>query len=96
MTGMTPSWSVRGGRSTRIERIGKDIKRRSKTRLKKIDGKTGAKDMWTAVRQLTGRQHQQPVVDGVTAESLNDHYAAISTDSTPQATRQLHRASIHF
>ena len=65
-----------------VERIGKDIKRRSKTRLMKIDGKTGAKDMWTAVRQLTGRQHQQPVVDGVTAESLNDHYAAISTDST--------------
>ena len=45
--------------------------------------------MWTAVRQLTGRQHQQPVVDGVTAESLNDHYAAISTDSTySQPTRK--------
>jgi len=55
----------------------------------KIDGKIGAKDMWTAVRQLTGRQHQQPVVDGVTAESLNDHYAAISTDSTySQPTRK--------
>ena len=83
-----------------VERIGKDIKRRSKTRFMKIDGKIGAKDMWTAVRQLTGRQQQQPVVDGVTAESLNDHYAAIFTDhlfpTNPQATRQLHRASIHF
>jgi len=65
-----------------VERIGNDIKRRSKTRFMKIDGKTGAKDMWTAVRQLTGRQCQHPVVDGVTAESLNDHYPAISSDST--------------
>jgi len=66
-----------------VERIGNDIKRRSKTRFMKIDGKTGAKDMWTAVRQLTGRQHQQPVVDGVTAESLNDHYALPSPLTPP-------------
>jgi len=36
--------------------------------------------MWTAVRKLTGR-HQEPAdIEGVTAESLNDHYAANSTD----------------
>ena len=38
--------------------------------------------MWTAVRQLLGRQHEETAVDGVTAESLNDHYAAISTDNS--------------
>jgi len=74
---------MRAGRVEEAGALAKDIKHRSKTRFMKIDGKTGAKDMWTAVRQLTGHQHQQPpVVDGVTAESLNDHYPAISTDST--------------
>jgi len=37
--------------------------------------------MWTAVRQLTGRQKAvASLVHGVTAETLNEHYAAISTD----------------
>jgi len=39
------------------------------------------KRMWTVVRQLTGRrQTTASVVDGITAETLNEHYAAISTD----------------
>ena len=33
------------------------------------------------MRELTGRKRQVAVVDGITAQSLNDHYAAISTDS---------------
>jgi len=45
-----------------------------------IDGRVDAKGMWAAVRQLTGRQQDTPQVDGVTAESLNEHYA--STYST--------------
>ena len=36
--------------------------------------------MWAAVRQLTGRQQRTGPVDGITAESLNNHYAAISSD----------------
>ena len=62
--------------------IGEDMTRHSKTRLGKIGGRTDAKDMWAAVRQLTGRQQEAAAVDGVTAESLNSHYAAISTDSS--------------
>ena len=62
------------------KRIGLDMTRHSKTRLSKIGGRTDAKDMWAAVRQLTGRQQEAAAVDGVTAESLNSHYAAISTD----------------
>ena len=61
------------------ERIGKDIERRGKARLSRINGKTDAKEMWAAVRQLTGRQQEAGVVAGITAESLNEHYAAIST-----------------
>jgi len=63
------------------ERIGKDISRHSRSHLKTINGKTDAKDMWTAVRQLTGRQQDTGPIAGITAESLNSHYATISTDS---------------
>jgi len=38
------------------------------------------KDMWAAVRQLTGRQQRAGVVDRVSADSLNSHYAEMSTD----------------
>ena len=37
--------------------------------------------MWAAVRQLTGRQQEVTAVDEITAETLNGHYSAISTDS---------------
>ena len=75
---------MRAGRveavSALSERIGKEITWRCKKRLGKINGKTDAKDMWAAVRQLTGRQQEAAIVDRITAESLNDHYTAISTD----------------
>ena len=61
-------------------RIGKDMTQHGKTRLCKIGGKVDAKEMWAAVRQLTGRQQRAGPIDGITAESLNNHYAAISTD----------------
>ena len=48
---------------------------------RRINGKTDAKKMWAAVRQLTGRRQEARVVAGITAESLNEHYAAISTDA---------------
>jgi len=61
-------------------RIGKDIAQRNKTRLSHISPKTSIRDLWDAVRQLSGRKQNQVVVEGVTAESLNIHYASISTD----------------
>ena len=36
--------------------------------------------MWEAVRRLNGRRPKACFVDGVTADSLNAHYASISTD----------------
>jgi len=62
-------------------RIGNDITRQNKICLKHTSSRTNAKDIWTAVRQLTGRQRDVGSVDGVTAESLNTHYALISTDA---------------
>jgi len=64
------------------EHIGKDMTQRCKTHLCRISTKTDAKDLWAAVRQLTGRRQEAGDVAGITAESLNEHYAAISTDSS--------------
>ena len=63
--------------------IGKDIASCNKTCLCHIDSKVSTKDMWTAYRQLTGRKHVS-IIDGITAESLNEHYAAILTDTSYQ------------
>jgi len=60
------------------ERIGRAITKRNKVSLCRVDIRRGAKDMWAAVRKLTGRQQRAGVVDGVSADSLNEHYAKIS------------------
>ena len=62
-------------------RIGKEITRRCKSQLSKIDGRADAKEIWKTVKQLTGRR-RGTAVKGITAESLNSHYADISTDSS--------------
>ena len=71
--------------SALADRIGKLITKRSKSRLTKITGRADVKDMWAAVRQVTGHCQDTAVVDGVSAESLNAHYANISTDANYQA-----------
>ena len=63
------------------KQIAKDISKSTKSRLSHISLRRGTKGVWAAVRELTGRKRQVAVVDGITAQSLNDHYAAISTDS---------------
>ena len=71
-------------------RIGTEITRRNEVRLLTVSRKSSI-DLWATVRQLTGRkQDEGATVDGVTAESLNDHYTAISTDHsyTPPHRRQ--------
>ena len=51
------------------------------TRLQKYNGRTDAKAMWAAVRQLTKHQQNPAFPDGIDADGLNKHYADISTDS---------------
>jgi len=41
--------------------------------------------MWAAYRQLTDHKNKTKVVGGITAKSLNQHYAAI----TPNISYQL-------
>jgi hypothetical protein len=63
-------------------RIGKDITCRNRTRLTNAKGRMAVKDVWSAVRQLTGRTSDVGSIDGVSAESRDAHYASISTDSS--------------
>ena len=86
------------------ERIGTDITKQNSTRLRHINPRTSARDMWAAVRQVTGKSHNDHV-DGITATSLNLHYAAISTDTdykvpSPKQTSSIHHhieyLSVHF
>ena len=70
-----------GEAGTLAARIGNDITRHNKIRLMKTSSKSDANNVWIAVRQLTGRTLDVGVVDGVNAESLNTHYALISTDT---------------
>jgi len=60
--------------------ISKEITYRNKSRLSGLSHKTDAKSVWKAVRQVTGTKHSVTVADGISAESLNDHYANISPD----------------
>ena len=59
--------------------IGRDITRQSKRQLEKIGSNTN--ELWKAVRQLTGRQREPVVCPGITADSLNRHYASVSNDA---------------
>ena len=90
---ITPSIKAKLRRKNRLMRAGriekanalavqisKDITRRNKTRLSSLNHKTDAKSVWKAVRQVTGAKHSVTAVDGISAESLNNHYANISTD----------------
>ena len=62
-------------------RIGQAIECRCRMQLSRYNGKTDAGSMWAAVRRLTGRQQSSALmVDGITAETLNQHHASVSTD----------------
>jgi hypothetical protein len=50
------------------------MKRHIKNRLKTINGRSQAKDMEAAVRQLKDRQQDTGPVAGIIAESLSSHY----------------------
>ena len=78
------------------ERIGADITKQNSTRLRHINPKTSSRDMWAAVRQVTGkRQNGHVTVDGISATSLNLHYAAISTDTDYQSPSPKQTSTIY-
>ena len=65
-------------------KIGATIKSHSSAELCRVDMLSDQKSLWDKVRQLTGRS--QSAVNAcqnpdITAASLNNHYAAISSDA---------------
>jgi len=68
-------------------------------RLKRDDGTIDAKDMWDAVRHVTGRKDKAVEIEGINAETLNRHYASISTDphyESPSAKQSVSPASTTY
>lgn len=77
---------MRSGRVEEAEalaaRIGKEIIRFNSAMFRKADENIDAAEMWGKVRQLACRSKSNAVTpDDVTAASLNEHYATISTDA---------------
>jgi len=61
--------------------IGKDIVKENSRKLNRIQGAADSKELWSAVRHITGRTRQTHNITGIDAETLNSHYANVSTDS---------------
>ena len=56
--------------------------------LRHTNAKSDSKHMWTKVRDLTKRNRRDTIIpSGVTAQTLNDHYAMVSTDSLYAPTK---------
>jgi len=60
--------------------IGKDIVKKNSRKLNRIQGAADSKELWSAVRHITGRTRQVHNISGIDADTLNSHYANISTD----------------
>jgi len=73
------------------KRITQDITKCNQVRLSHINSSGGTKDIWKAVRELTvtGHERQPCIAAGVSAESLNNHYASISTDTQYQTSERM-------
>src|SRR5208282_4644712 len=69
-------------------RIGATIKRRNLVKLQNTDMRTGAKEVWDKLRQLTkGSTNGKLVPPGITADMLNRHYASMSSDPSYQPSK---------
>ena len=101
---VTPSIKAKLRRKNRLMRAGrvekanalaaqisKEITRRNKKRLCSLNHKTDIKSVWKAVRQVTGARRRATEVDGISAESLNSHYASTSTD--PDYLHPIHKST---
>jgi len=66
--------------SALARRIGNEITRHTETQLSLVHENVDSREMWACVRRLTGKNQNFDRVEGITVESLNDHYSQISTD----------------
>jgi len=63
------------------QRIGKDITRRTARSLNHLQFDCDVKEIWAKVRQLTKRRVDTSTDKRITADTLNRHYANVSTDN---------------
>lgn len=61
-------------------RIGKAITQATKHHLSNIGENADSRQLWSCVRQVTGKVPNKQWVEGISADSLNDYYCHISTD----------------
>jgi len=67
--------------SALAQRIGNEITRLTKTQMSLVHEGVDSREMWACVRRLSGKSQNFDRVEGIKAESLNDHYSQISTNS---------------
>jgi len=78
---------MRAGRTAEADAIAAHIRtaitRNSSRWLRKVDTRKSAKEAWAKVREVSKGKGNwtDDQVDGLTAQTFNDHYAAISTDT---------------
>ena len=80
---------MRAGRiekaSALARRVQAGITRRNTSWLRNINTRKSPQDAWAKVREVIGKARRgDSDVDGITAQVLNDYYAAISTDRSYQ------------
>jgi len=65
------------------------IARQNSSWLRKVNTRKGSRVAWKKLRVVTGgrTRREHPDVDGITAQVLNDDYAAISTDKHYQESK---------
>ena len=77
---------MRAGRIEEADAIARRVRniimQKSSSLMRNVDRRNVAKDAWAKVRQLIhgDRNSADSPLDGITLQSLNDHYVAISTD----------------
>ena len=83
---------MRAGRTeeadTLSRRVRDAITRQNRAWLRRVNTRQNVYDAWEKVREVTGRNAKRTVdvVEGITAQVLNDHYAAISHDRKYQVS----------
>lgn len=60
--------------------IGRLIERVNRELLRHLDQGSGVGELWRRVAQVTGRKKKPTMDQPTTADELNSHYAAVSTD----------------
>lgn len=81
--------------SALAQRIGKAVTLSTKTQLTSFHENIDSGQLWSCVRRLTGKRQNTYHVEGITAQSLNEHYCKISTDCRYRPPLLKHSVSMY-